>query len=128
MWAQRFRPESDRELSREAFRTIFGPHIQLEEPEFHFFRIVPSDGQESDLYANLVEPFESVMVNHFSVGAFLDLFVEFARQCDAVIYTQDGAAILTHPDQRAFLPSELQHQVFLASNGAELESAIARIR
>lgn len=87
-----------------------------------------ADGQESDLYADLEEPFESVMANHFCVGAFLDLFVEFARQSEAVIYTQDGAAILTHPDQRAFLPSELQHQVFLAKTGADLEAAIAQIR
>jgi hypothetical protein len=54
------------------------------------------------------------MATHFCVGDFLDLFVEFARQSDAVIYTQDGAAILTHPDQRAYLPNELQNQVFLA--------------
>jgi hypothetical protein len=128
MWVQRFGPESDRELSREAFRTIFGPHMQFEQPEFHFFRIVPTDGRESGLYANLAEPLDSIMASHFSFGVFLDLFVEFARQCNAVIYTQDGAAILTHLDQRASLPSELQHLVFLASNGAELESAILRIK
>lgn len=115
--------DSGAPMDVEAFRTVFGPHIRLDDSD-GFCRVVAPDGGEADLYARLEPPFTSLMVNHFASGQVLDLVVAFARDADAVLLPPGCPTCITHESQLDHLPEDMRDDVRIVHTGADLEAAI----
>ena len=105
---------------------MFRPHVVLVRPEYHFWRVGTTDGDEADIYADVTPgTFSSLMISHFSVGGPLDLLAEFAIRASAVILTPDGPAMLTAEAQRQHLPDHFQHDAIVIRNGDDIRQALA---
>jgi hypothetical protein len=104
---------------------VLRPHIDKNEPGYHFWHLRAIDGGEADIYA-AVEPetIDSLMISHFSAGAVLDLLAEFARQAGAVIVPPGCPVLLTARTRRQDLPAELQPTAVVVRDGQDIERAL----
>ena len=94
MWVQRFADGEPALMPGEAFRSVLGPYIDRQEPEF--VHVTVPDGGDATFYGDLSEAQPgSVMISHFSPGQVLDLLVDFARRANAVVIPPDCPMMLT---------------------------------
>ncbi|WP_346535480.1 hypothetical protein [Micromonospora sp. DPT] len=126
MWVQRFVDGEPGPMPVEAFRAVFGPHIDRLHPQFACAQVTVPDGGDATFYGYTPEEkLDSLMISHFSPGQVLDLLLEYARRADAVVIPPDCPTMMTAERQRIALPSELRQTAVVVGNGADVEKVLA---
>lgn len=106
---------------------VFGPYIDLTQPEYHFWHVRTPDDGEAAIYADVTRStFDSLMISRFSPGDPLDLLAEFTIRAGAVILAPGGPAMLTGEAQRQHLPGKFQRDAIVIANGDDIRLAFRR--
>ena len=114
MFVQTFRDGDAADMPADAFRTIWEPHVDSHEPEFHFRHVTTDDG-EADLYGD-----EDLMITRFSGDRVMDLIVEHLHAADAVLLPIGCPTMLVREDQRPHLPDELRAEAVVIQHGSDI--------
>lgn len=130
IWLLRFDHGKPAPLDIEAFRAVTRPYVATRESDHGFLGLRMPDRGEAEVYAAL-EPdgtLGSVLLTHFSAGAFLGLVADLAIVLGAAIVLQDGVALIANTEQHNHLVSELRHAaVIIELDGAAIQNVIDRL-
>jgi hypothetical protein len=100
---------------------VFRPHVDLTQPEHHFWRLCTPDGGDATIYADVTPgTFDSLMITHFSPGDPVDLLAEFTIRAAAVILVPGLPAMLTAEAQRQHLPDDFRRDAVVVHNGDDI--------
>ncbi|MBG6103922.1 hypothetical protein IW249_004336 [Micromonospora vinacea] len=122
MFVQRFEQGDAAPLSADAFRAVFVPWAERQEPQHGYWHISADDGGTADVYATLTDDtLCSLMLSRFSAGAILDMLVTFVGLADAVVLPPGCPTLLAHEGQRYHLPADLRADAVVVQAGADVE-------